>query len=390
MKLTKDNVATLKSNKRDVVIWDDSLPGFGVRIRGAKKSWLIQYRVGSQQRRESFGDIRKVTIDDARSNARKRFAQVELGADPAAERHKAREESKAVKLTLGNVAERYLEARGDRMRPSTRYQATLHLTSHWSPLSGRPIAEIKRAEIAARLQELTKECGRSGASRARANLSACFTWAMKEGLCEINPVMATNDPEEGVKPRERVLSDSEVKLIWNACGDDDFGRIIKLLLLTGCRRSEIGALRWAEIDGDLMTLPGSRTKNHKAHSPTLPPLALEILESIPREGREYVFGGGDSGFTTWSICTALLRRRAGVENWTLHDLRRTMRTGLARLGVPPHVAELTLNHPKPGLVAVYDRYSYEAEIANALARWADHVAAVVAGRESNVTILKRA
>jgi integrase len=400
MKLTRDVVAALKlpEGKTDHIVWDSTMPGFGVRLRGDGKRWVVQYRVGPQQRRESLGDVRKVKLEDARDIARRRFAQVELGTDPAAERAKAREAAQAATLTLASVAARYLDAKGDRMRPNTYRAAKLHLGVHWKPLGSRSIGEISRADVAARLQEVVKEHGRTAAARARGNLSALYTWAMKEGLCERNPVIATNNPAEGIQPRERVLSDRELTTIWNECLDDDFGRIVKLLILTGCRREEIGALKWSEIDGEVMTIPATRTKNHRAHAITLPPLALEILNSIQRrEGRDFVFAKSGGGFYGWSYSTMALHTRIATRqgkplpHWTLHDLRRSMRTGLGRLSVAPHIAELCLNHRKGGVEAIYDRHRYDSEIASALAVWADHISATLDGRPAaNVTPLRRA
>ena len=134
---------------------------------------------------------------------------------------------------------------------------------------------------------------------------------MKEGLCEANPVIATNDPAAGILPRERVLSDRELATIWKACADDDFGRIVKLLMSTGCRREEIGALKWNETDLDtgVMTIPGTRTKNGRTLELTLPPLALNILRSTPRRPeRDYVFGSRGGAFSAWSYSTLLLER----------------------------------------------------------------------------------
>jgi integrase len=401
MKLTKTAVAslTLSPGKNERFEWDDDLPGFGVRLRGGNARWVVQYRVGAQQRRESLGDVRKVTIEDARKIARTRFAQVELGSDPAAERAKARAAATAAKLTLEKVAERYLAAKADAVRPNTYRAAKMHFSVHWKPLANRPIESIKRPDVAARLQEITAKHGRTAAARARSNLSALFGWAMREGLCESNPVLVTNDPAEGIQPRERTLSDRELAAVWRACEHDDFGRIVKLLILTGCRREEIGALKRSEIDLDagIMTIPGERTKNHKALSLTLPSVAIEILRAAPvRVGREFVFGERGGSFSAWSYSTIALNNRIAaaegkpLPHWVIHDLRRTLRTGMGRLGVPPHIAERVVNHIKGGVEAIYDRHKYEPEIKAALAIWADHVIAAVENRKSNVTALKRA
>src|SRR5262249_20688401 len=195
------------------------------------------------------------------------------------------------------------------------------------------------------------------------------------------------------------LSDDEIRIIWKGCNDDDFGRIVRLLLLTGCRREEIAALRWNEVNLDtkVLTIQGTRTKNHRTLELTLPALAIEVLQScLRRTDRDYVFGSGKTGFMAFSYCTMALRNRIieaegkPLARWTLHDLRRTFRTGLGRLGVAPHIAELCINHVKGGVEAIYDRHRYQREIKAALALWADHVAAVVEGRESNIVTLRQA
>jgi integrase len=400
VKLTTSSVAalTLPEGKTDHVVWDNSLPGFGVRLRGQAKHYLIQYRVGPKQRRESLGDVRKIGLDQARQIARNRFAQVELGTDPAAERAKVRAANAATALTLGVTVARYLDSKKDRLSRSSFNSARHHFEEHFAPLLSRPLASITRAEIAARLQEIVKEYGRTAASRGRSQLATLFTWAMKEGLVEgnQNPVTLTNDPLEGIdNSRDRVLSDAELVKVWNACDmDTDFGKIIRLLILTGCRRGEVGSLRWSEIDLDAgtITIPGERTKNGKAHTLTLPEMALDILRTIPRRnGRDFLFGQSGQGFQRYGAYIAALRERLGdVPPFVVHDLRRTFRTGLGRLGIPSHIAELAINHTKSGIVAVYDRHTYQREVGHALAVWADHLAAIIDGRETNVVPLKRA
>jgi integrase len=400
MKLTTESVAGLRmpAGKTDHIEWDRSLPGFGVRLRGTSKRWIVQYRVGQQQRRESLGDVRKVGIEAARKIARQRFAQVELGSDPAAERIKARQVAAIAKLTLGSMAARYLSAKEDRLRPNTYKQAQHHFTNLWKPLLGQSLDSTKRADVANRLQEIIKANGRTAAGRARSNLSALFTWAMKEGLCESNPTIATNDPEEGIKPRDRVLSDPELAAVWQACEDNDFGRILRLLILTGCRREEIGGLKWSELDDSgVLTIPGSRTKNHRELVLTLPAVAIEILRLTPRrDGRDVVFASRGVGYSSWSYAKIALDGRITVAEgrppapWRLHDLRRTFRTGLGKIGVPPHVAELAVNHVRGGVQAIYDKHRYEREIKQALAQWADYVLALVAGRTRKIVTLRTA
>jgi integrase len=387
MKLSKDAVAKLAMppGKGEHFEWDDDLPGFGVRLRGVSKRWVVQYRVNGHTRRESLGDVRKVTLDDARKIARNRFAQVELGTDPGADRAKAKAQAAATQLTLGMVANQYLGAKA--RRHNTQRALLYHFNTSWAPLRNMPIGDIKRADVAAQLQRIAQMHGATTAARARATLSSFYSWAMREGLCEANPVIATNDPDKGRKTRDRVLSDAEIALIWRVCEDDDFGRIIRLLLLTGCRRQEIGALQWSEIDltTGLLTIPGERTKNHQTHSLSLPPAVLDLLPPR-RGGRPYFFGTNGPGFTNWSYDKLQFDNRiAGLAGrplaaWVIHDLRRTMRTGLGKIGIAPHIAELAINHVRGGVQAIYDRHRYEPEIKAALAAWADHVTAIAGER----------
>jgi hypothetical protein len=174
VKLTDRSVAALvrSADKADYVEWDDDLPGFGIRLRGDSKRWVVQYRVGPQQRREILGDVRKVGAEAARKAARQRFAQIELGIDPGAAKAKARLAATAAQLTLAVVSERYLEAKKTRLRPSSYQDAKRYFSNHWAPLRDRPIEAIRRAEVAAGLQDLTKAHGPVSAARARANLSS--------------------------------------------------------------------------------------------------------------------------------------------------------------------------------------------------------------------------
>jgi integrase len=396
MKFTKDALAALSPppGKADHFEWDDELPGFGVRLRGNSKRWVVQYRAGTRQRRESLGDVRRVKLDDARKIARQRFARVELGSDPAAERAAA-----ATRLTFGEAAARYLDAKRETMQPESHKATTRYLNVSWKPLHGRALDDIKRPDVAARLQELAKLHGRTAAARARDMLAAMFSWSMREGLCEANPVIGTNDPAAGILPRDRVLTDDEIRIVWNACGDDDAGCIVRLLLLTGCRREEIGSLKRAEIslDTGLMIIPGERTKNGRTLTLPLPPIAVSLITeaiatAVPE--RTFIFGRGDTGFSGWSAAKLRLDARIvmmtgkTLPRWTFHDLRRTMRTGLGMLGIPPHVGELAVNHVKGGVQATYDRYRYQREIGAALALWAEHLDAVFRDRASKVVALR--
>ena len=408
MKFTNKSIEalTLPAGKSDFTAWDDDFPNFGVRLRpGGSKVWTIFYRLAAtkQQRRESLGDIRMVTLEDARKIAHQRFAQIRLGVDPKAERDKARAEAAVTKFTFAAAVTDYLDAKRAKLRPSSYAAAKRYFTVHWAPLRDRPLADIKRADIAVQLREIVKAHGPVAAARARANLSALLGWAMREGLCEANPVIATNNPSPPTS-RDRVLSDDELRAVWEACsGEDDHSRIVKLLTLTGARRTEVAAMTWGELNLDSATwrIAGTRVKNKRDHDVPLSAAALDILRAVAkRKDRSVVFGIGKKGFTTWTHSKAALDERVAAawpssagpfEPWTLHDLRRTVATGLQRLGVRLEVTEAILNHvggSRGGVTGIYQRHNWAAEKADALHRWAAHVEALVSGKQaSNVVPL---
>jgi integrase len=165
--------------------------------------------------------------------------------------------------------------------------------------------------------------------------------------------------------------------IWNALPEGDYGDIVRLLILTGQRREEIGGLRWSEIAGDTINLPPNRTKNGLAHFVPLSAPARAILAARPHAERDHVFGRGDgeAGFAGWSAAKASLDKRLNLKPWTLHDLRRTCATGMAELGTPPHIVELVLNHisgHKGGIAGIYNHAVNGKERREALDQWATH------------------
>jgi integrase len=397
MEFTKSTITALAMpvGKADHIEWDRDLPSFGVRLRGTRKSWVIQYRIGTQQRRESLGDVRKVGLVAARKIARQRFAQIELGIDPKTTKAAA-DAAAARGLTLAAVTERYLDFKRPKLRPASYEAARRYLTQHWQPLAARPLASIGRADVAARLQELAKANGRVAASRARATLAALFAWAAREGLVETNPVEHTNDPAEGIKSRERVLEADEIQAVWNACDDGDFGTIVKLLLLTGQRRNEIAHLRWSEIGfkEGLIRLPAARVKNKRAHDVPMSSAVADILRARPRylnaDGsvHDLVFGNGKP-FSSWSNSKLVLDRKIAetgkvLEPWSLHDLRRSCASGMQQLGVRVEIIERALNHVSgsfKGVAGIYQRDPMTDDVHEALGRWARRVLAIAAGRK---------
>ena len=399
MRLDTSTVAELTRKAKtqaadDVIYFDEDLAGFGLRLRRAggeklNRTFVAQYRTkGGRTRRMRIGDVEKISANQARQAAKMILADAQLGHDPQGE--KKDERAKAAH-TLRSIAADYLEARQSELRPVSHKITTLYLTGavYFGPLHATPVTEVTLADVAKRLTAIARTNGTVTAGRARAALSSMYRWAMGQGLLgerPINPVTGTNRPQDST-PRERVLDDAELAAIWRACENDDFGRITKLLILTGCRRNEIAQMRWSEVDfGErTLTLPAARVKNKRKHVAPLSDTALEILRTTPRRlGHDAVFGGwAGHGFTAWTKGRLALAQRLGdhVGPWRLHDLRRTAATRMADLGTFPHVIEAALNHrsgAKRGVAGTYNRSTYEAEVRAALVRWAERVAEIVA------------
>jgi integrase len=382
MRFSQQSVSNLKipAGKPYHIEWDEALPGFGVRINPTGKVWVVQYRAGGKSRRETIGRVDAVPLNAARETARKTLARVQLGSDPHAEKAHAKARAK---VTFDAVVERYLKHAQDRLKPRSFEEVERHLRKHWLPLRELPLDKIGRALVASRLEEIAEQSGPIASNRARSALSALFAWSVATGLAESNPVTGTIRVTSEAS-REHVISDQELAAIWADCRDDDHGRIVKLLILTGQRRDEVGDMMWSELDVSrgLWTIPRERTKNGLPHEVPLSDAALEILRSIPRrEGREFVFGEGQGGFSGWSkskvrLDTRIAKACAIVRPWRLHDLRRTTATRLGELGTLPHVIEAILNHisgHKAGVAGIYNRATYATEKREALNRWADYV-----------------
>jgi integrase len=399
MRLTKGNLATLQlpPDKNDLLVFDDTLVGFGVRIRaGGKRTWVVQYRLGEKQRRLSLGSVERIDPDEARRRARIALSNVNLGVDPQAEKTKSRALAAA---TVGRTVESYLSRRAEqRLKPNSLREVQRYLRVHWAPIHETSVHSLSRAAVAARLGEIAAQNGPYAANRARAALSALYSWAIGEGLADANPVVGTNRAADEVS-RDRLLSDDELRLIWREAGSGEFGAIIRLLVLTGQRREEVGGLMWSELDLERArwTIAAARTKNRLPHDVPLSPPAAEILRARLRgDERDLVFGSGAGPFQGWSNAKAALDHRmlealgrkngkAVFKPWRLHDIRRTVATGLGDMGAAPHVIESILNHisgHRSGVAGVYNRAVYAVEKREALDRWAARVVEICANAEA--------
>ena len=371
----------------DRIFFDDNIRGFGVRVRGSKRHWIYQYRIGTRQRRITLGAVAAVPLALARKNAGKLEAEVRLGRDPAMAKEAARREAEN---TFGAIADQFLVARRSALRPATWSEYSRHLEKSAKTLRGTPVAAVTQADIA---KLLNRAAGPVSANRLRATLSAMFAWTMQQGtiLPTGNPVTNTGKREE--QSRVRVLSDAELRTIWAALGNDDYSTIVRLLILTGARADEIGGLRWCELRDDAIELPSDRVKNGKPHVMPLSRPARSIVDAIPRTDRVHVFGRDDTGFQGWSKCKLRLDQKLGDKfvAWRIHDLRRTAASGMQRLGVRIDVIERVLNHVSGsfrGVAGVYARDPMTDDVQNALERWGHHVISIVEGRDATVVPLR--
>ena len=398
MKLTVKTTEGIKlpKGKSDCIVFDDDIAGFGLRLRdGGSRTWVYQYRIGKKQRRMVLGSAKSVPLNLARKNASDLEAKVRLGGDPAMNKETARLE---VDNTFAVLANQFLEARKPSWRTRTYEEIKRHLMKDAKSLRPFPITAVAQRNIANLLSDIAKEKGDVTANRVRSSLCAFFGWVIREGvrLPEGNVASYTNKREEG--SRDRVLGDGELGLIWNACLDDDYGAILKLLMLTGQRANEIAQLHWNEVHDQQIVLPAERTKNARSHVIPLSEAAKGILTWFRKGDRKFVFGRDDTGFSGWGKAKEKLDARVAeakkpLEHWTVHDLRRTVATGMAEVGVQPHIIEAVLNHVsghKGGVAGIYNRATYDKEKREALNLWAEHLLVIIEGRKAVVVPMKRA
>jgi integrase len=360
-KITKTSVDRLEPWS---VLWDSEVKGFGVRRHGADaRHYLLRYRFAGKQTFRKIGRHGSpFTPDTARNEARRLLGLIATGVNPAAQPPQSED--------FGSEVERYLT---HKQGLKAFAMIARHLRNHAKPLHSLRLAEIDRRTIAQLLAGVERSAGLFARNRVRASLSAFFAWLIREGLIDVNPVAGTGKANEGPS-RDRVLTQTELAEVWRVAAGT-FGDIIRLLLLTGQRRNEIGQLRWSEIDFErkMIVFPPERTKNKLRHELPLAPQALAILqERHTKVGGDHVF----REFNWYRGKLALDATLKGVAPWILHDLRRTCATGMAELGVQPHIIEAVLNHVsghKAGVAGIYNRARYERDMREALQRWADHI-----------------
>lgn len=393
MKLTDAAVARLELSvgKTDLTVWDTEIPGFGIRLRPAGKTWIVGYRpVGTgrtgQFKRHKIGPVDIMKTAEARVQAKVVLGRIATGGDPLAERKLAKAN---VKLTLSEMLDRYDKALELR-RYVNRKDVLTSLRTKLKPLLGRDIRNITAADVAAE-QTKQEEAGLQGAAKGlRTHARAFMSWCCdKQHVIPSNPLMghrkerATRADKVEQEEHGRAMSDAELVRVWNAADQSTaVGRLTRFYILTGCRRGEGAGLTRAMVEGEAnaILLPAEFTKQARPHYVPLIPALASLLETCTRDSRsDLVFPSSKTGgeMSGWSKFVISLRERSKVD-FTLHDIRRTFRTGLSRLGVDEDTAELAIGHARGELVRIYNRDKAIGILWDAFQKWADHVEKIVA------------
>ncbi|MBU2583100.1 MAG: site-specific integrase [Alphaproteobacteria bacterium] len=377
-----------------VEIWDNKIPGFGVRVTpNGVRSLVLMYRVDGHQRRLTLGQYPILPLAQAREKALASLQQAAAGIDPnpTKEDQARRDEARAV-FRFEDVVASFVRLHCERHnRPVTARDTARILKNRFvSRWADRDVREITRPEIVRVLDAIVDEGTPSAANHALSAVRKFFNWCVERGLIEVSPCMGVRMPSKAIS-RSRVLDDNELAAVLRAADETEypFGTIVRLLVLTGQRRSEVGSMRWQDLDlaRGVWTIPPEANKSGREHAVPLIATAVDLIEAVPRLSQTHVFPSLRSPercFSGYSKCKARLDADAGVTGWTLHDLRRTVATGLASLQVPPHVVEKLLNHTSgtfSGVAGVYNRFAYQNEMRAALEQWEQHLMTQIATTE---------
>jgi len=365
--LTDINVRTIKPTGKQFTVWDASLKGFGLRVSQAgSKSWVVM--TGRDRRLTTLSRYPTVSLKQARTDAKRLLIDPPKGSQ-----------------TFGEMLTLFLSASALKNKESTTEGYKWLLKRHFSPtLDKKPLGGIQASEISDIIRALKSTP--TTAVHALVAFKVFFNWAVREGHAVATPV-ATMQLPATISSRERILSDTELKAVWKAAEAIayPFGTIVLLLIITGQRRGEIAALQKEWITEDAVTLPKQITKNGREHTLPLGTLASSLLQPILEQSQALLFparGQSSKPFNGWSKSKAKLDRISGVKDYTLHDLRRTFSSGLAALGTPLHVTERLLNHVSgavSGVAAIYNRYTYMAEMRQAMHAWEAKLESLVRG-----------
>jgi integrase len=369
-----------------VISEDDALPGsFGLRLfASGVKSWQIMYRApqrdGSMvQKRMTLGNYPAYGLSEARDMAREALKKLARGTDPSEDRKNTKARLAAtptVKEAAREFIEQYVKPRNRSWRETERI-----FNRYVLPVWGeRLLPTITRSDVADLLSGIAAGGAPYMANRVLAAVRRFWNWCLEQGKAEVSPVANVKAPGREVS-RDRILSDQEIREFWQACERMGwpFGPLFQLLLLLGQREDEVAGMRWSDVDlaRGIWTLPREASKSDRLNQVPLPALALQILEQLPKTEGGLVFSTtGSTPVSGFSKAKKRCDQLSGVTGWRLHDLRRTVASGMARLKVEPWVVEKVLNHQTgqlSGVAGVYNRWGYLDEKREALERWAKHL-----------------
>ena len=353
----------------------------GLQLRSSPsgvKTFSFVFRLGSKMGRATLGRYPDVDLKFARTKADEFRKLVSQGIDPRSEkRAKRRLQEMTVELMVHEFIQTYAKPKN-----SSWKQAESNLRLYLSNFYGtQPISEVTRADIHQILDDLIARDKQTAANRALAHIRKFFGWLVERGYLNHSPADHIK-PRHKESERDRVLSDAEIKAIWNAAEamSGPYSAWLKLLLLCGQRRVETASMRRSQIIDGSWHLSATDTKNKQPHIIPLPNQAQRLVDQlIEKEGNFLIKSGrnGDRPVNGFSKAKLQMDRLSGVENWKFHDLRRTVATNLTKLGIDRLILQKIINHSERGVTQIYDRYSYMDEKREALQKWADRLDEIV-------------
>jgi integrase len=393
MKFTDRAVKNLKPKKGRYEVWEGN--GFGLRITPkGKKTWQYVYHFNNRSRRLTFGRYPDISVAVAHQLLGKALADREKGIDPG----KVRVDENIAERKAGTIADlvdEFIERHAKRYRLSWKEDERMLKYDLVPALGDYKVKDVTRRDITRLLDNVVDRPAPIVANRLKSLIVTMFNFAVDKAIVDSSPVIGLKPPAPE-KPKERALTEQEVYKFWHRLDETGLDILtklaLKLQLTVGQRSGEIVTVEWHEIDRSerLWTIPAPKTKTKKApHVVPLSDFALSLLDQIEAlsHGSNWVFPSERSNKhrARTSLSRALHRNMGclGTEPFTPHDIRRTVRTELGRLGVPPHIAEKVINHSDKKIQKTYDRYSYIKEKREALDLWAEKLQRIVNG-ESNV------
>lgn len=403
---------------------DGLLPGLYLVVQpSGAKSWAVRYRYAGAPRKLTIGPYPAIDLASARTLGGKALRAAAEGRDPAAEKQNAKGDAKRASLEeargkrdlFENVAREFIERHAMKSNRETTWRETARILGLRPDAEGnlievggdvipawrgRKVQEITKRDVIALLDSVNDRAPIM-ANRVLAAVRKLFNWCLARDVISVSPCTLV-EPPAPERSRERILSDDEIRRLWKAMDVEGwpFGPLVKILLLTGQRLGEVGGMRWDELalDAKMWTLPGERVKNDNKHEVPLSDAAVEILKAQPRikTTKGFVFtttrDAAVSGFSRAKdrLDETMAGDGGELEHWTFHDLRRTMASGMARLGIQLPVIEKILNHTSGtfrGVVGVYQRHSFSDEKRAALQAWASFVQSTVSGEKPTTNVV---